>query len=132
MAHPDGWVHGVDGKVFLGSTELAVTDFDGNWSVDSANVTPSTAGGARVSVDGIESFDGTIRFVYNRLTKLTVAPRQLKPRTYATFHLKPDGADDFSFLGLCKSFNFKSGPKSGEVTVEVAVESQGPITYPVS
>lgn len=132
MAHPDGWVHGKDGKFFIGAQDFNVTEFSGDWEVDSADITHTGAAGARVVIDGVEKFDGSVTFIYNVQHKPTVAPQQLKPRTYATVHLKPDGADDFSCLCLCTKFSFKSGPKSGEVSVTVTLMSTGPISYPIS
>lgn len=132
MAHPDGWVHGKDGRFLIGSTDFKVTDFDITWEVDDHDITHTGGNGAQVVIDGIERFDGTVNFVYNILAKPTVAPQQMKPRTYAVCHFKPDGADDFSATCLCKSFRFKSGPKAGEVVVTVAVRSTSAITSPAS
>jgi hypothetical protein len=130
MAHADGWVHGKDGKLLIGSQDFAVTDFGVDWEVDVAVITHTQAGGAQVVLDGVEKFSGTVTFIYNVLHKPTVAPQQLKPRTYAVIHFKPDGADDFSATCLCTKFSWKSGPKAGEVAVTVNVESSGPITAP--
>ena len=124
--------HGKDGKFLVGSTDFAVTDFNLDWSVDDHDITHTGAGGAQVVIDGIERFEGTINFVYDTTNKATVAPQQLKPRTVATVHLKPDGTDDFSASCLCTKFSFASGPKAGEVKVTVNVKSTGAITYPVS
>lgn len=124
------FIHGYKGKFLIGSTDFAVTNFGLDWQVTDEDVTHTGANGYRVPLDGIESFDGTIEFTYDVLNKPTVAPQQLRPRTYATVHLKPDGQDDFSAPILCTKFSFKSGPKAGAVTVTVTVLSAGQITYP--
>lgn len=126
------FIHGKDGKFFIGSTDFPVTDFNGDWSVDDEDITHTDAGGAQVVIDGIERFEGTINFIYNTSAKPTVSPQQMKPRTVATVHLKPDGADDFNCSCLCTKFSFKSGPKAGAVAVTVNVKSTGPISYPIS
>jgi hypothetical protein len=137
--HPAGedpdlntFVHGYKGKCLIGSTDFAVTDFNLDWQVSTEDVTHTQAAGAQVVIDGIESFEGTITFIYDTTSKPTVAPQQMKPRTFLTVHLKPDGADDFSALCLAYKFSFKSGPKAGAVAVTVNVKSSGPITFPVS
>jgi hypothetical protein len=129
---PNSFIHGYKGKFLIGTTDFAVTDFSLDWEVDDANVTHTGAGGAQVLIDGVERFEGTINFVYDTSNKPTVAPQQMKPRTFAAVHLKPDGADDFSATCLCKKFSFRSGPKANEVVVTVNVKSSGPITYPSS
>ena len=128
----NNFVHGRSGKFLIGSTDFNVTDFNVDWSVDTEDITHTGAGGAQVVIDGVERFEGTINFVYDTLNKPTVSPQQMKPRTVATVHLKPDGSDDFSASVLCEKFSFKSGPKAGAVAVTVAVKSTGPITYPTS
>lgn len=129
---PNTFIHGYKGKFLIGSTDFAVTDFDLDWSVDDQDITHTDAGGAQVVIDGVERFEGTINFVYDTSNKPTVSPQQMKPRTVATVHLKPDGSDDFSAPVLCTKFSFKSGPKAGAVAVSVKVKSTGPITYPTS
>jgi hypothetical protein len=101
-----------------------------DWQVTTEDVTHTQAAGAQVVIDGIESFEGTIEFTYDTSNKPTVAPQQMKPRTFAVVHLKPDGSDDFSATVLCYKFSFKSGPKAGAVIVTVNVKSSGAITYP--
>lgn len=129
---PNTFIHGYKGKFLIGSTDFAVTDFNLDWEVDADDVTHTGAGGSQVVLDGVERFEGTITFIYDASNKPTVAPQQLKPRTYAVVHLKPDGADDFSATVLCYKFSFKSGPKAGAVAVTVNVKSSSAITYPVS
>lgn len=129
---PNTFIHGYKGKFLIGTADFAVTDFNLDWSVDDEDITHTDAGGAQVVIDGIERFEGTINFVYDTSNKPTVAPQQMKPRTVATVHLKPDGSDDFSASVLCTRFSFKSGPKAGAVAVAVNVKSTGPITYPTS
>lgn len=126
------FIHGREGKFLIGSTDFAVTDFNLDWSVDDEDITHTGASGAQVVIDGIERFEGTINFIYDTQNKPTVSPQQMKPRTVATVHLKPDGSDDFSASCLCTKFSFKSGPKAGAVAVTVTVKSTGAITYPVS
>ena len=126
------FVHGKSGKFLIGSTDFFVTDFNLDWSVDDEDITHTGGSGAQVLIDGIERFEGTINFVYDTQNKATVAPQQMKPRTVATVHLKPDGTDDFSASCLCVKFSFKSGPKAGAVAVTVNVKSTGPISYPIS
>ena len=126
------FIHGYKGKFLLGTTDFAVTDFNLDWSVDDEDITHTDASGAQVVIDGIERFEGTINFIYDTTNKPTVSPQQMKPRTVATVHLKPDGADDFSASCLCTKFSFKSGPKAGAVAVTVNVKSTGAITYPTS
>src|SRR5690348_15409636 len=126
---PNSFIHGRSGKFLIGAQDFAVMEFDLDWSVTAEDITHTDANGYRVMLDGIESFTGTITFVYDTSNKPTVAPNQLKPRTQATVHLKPDGSDDFSAPILCTKFGFKSGPKAGAVIVTVTVESTGPITY---
>lgn len=127
---PNTFIHGYKGKFLIDLTDFAVTDFGLDWQVTDEDITHTGAAGFQVVLDGIESFDGTITFIYDTSNKPTVAPQQLKPRTYATVHLKPDGADDFSATVLCTKFSFKSGPKAGAVAVTVNVKSSGAITYP--
>jgi hypothetical protein len=124
--------HGKDGKFLIGSTDFAVTDFNVDWSVDDEDITHTGASGAQVVIDGIERLEGTITFIYDTTNKPTVAPQQMKPRTVATCHFKPDGSDDFSASCLCLKFSFKSGPKAGAVAVTVNVKSTGAITSPAS
>lgn len=129
---PNTFISGYKGKFLIGSTDFAVTDFGVDWSVDSDDITHTQAAGAQVVLDSIERFEGTVTFIYDTSNKPTVAPQQMKPRTYATVHLKPDGQDDFSALCLCEKFSFKSGPKAGAVAVTVSLKSSGPITSPNS
>lgn len=129
---PNTFIHGYKGKFLIGATDFAVTDFNLDWSVDDQDITHTDAGGAQVVIDGVERFEGTINFIYDTSNKPTVAPQQMKPRTVATVHLKPDGSDDFSASVLCTKFSFKSGPKAGAVAVTVNVKSTGPIMYPLS
>src|SRR3954452_5199854 len=129
---PNTFIHGYKGKFLIGATDFAVTDFNLDWSVDDEDITHTDAGGAQVVIDGVERFAGTINCVYDTANKPTVAPQQMKPRTVATVHLKPDGSDDFSASVLCTKFSFKSGPKAGAVAVTVNVKSTGAITYPSS
>lgn len=124
------FVHGYKGKFLVGATDFQVTDFGLDWQVTDEDITHTGAAGFQVVLDGIESFEGTITFCYDLDAKATVAPQQLKPRTYATVHLKPDGADNFSAEVLCTKFSWKSGPKAGAVMVTVNVKSSGAITYP--
>jgi hypothetical protein len=126
------FIHGKSGKFLIGSTDFAVMSFNLDWQVEDENITHTGASGAQVLIAGIESFEGTIEFVYDTQNKGTVAPQQMKPGTVAVAHFKPDGSDDFSASCLCTKFSFKSGPKSGAVTVNVNVKSTGAITYPVS
>lgn len=127
---PNTFVHGRSGKFLIGSQDFAVTDFNLDWSVDDEDITHTDANGYQVVIDGIERFEGTINFIYDTSNKPTVAPNQLKPRTTATVHLKPDGSDDFSAPILCTKFSFKSGPKAGAVVVTVTCKSTGTISYP--
>jgi|GEM_PF-3287848 len=129
---PNTFVHGYKGKFLVGSTEFAVTEFNLDWEVDAEDITHTGADGSQVVLDGVERFEGTITFIYDTSNKPTVAPQQLKPRTYAVVHLKPDGSDDFSATVLCQKFSFRSGPKAGAVAVTVHVKSSSAITYPVS
>lgn len=129
---PNTFIHGYKGKFLIGSTDFAVTDFNLDWEVDADDITHTGAGGSQVVLDGVERFEGTITFIYDTTNKPTVAPQQLKPRTFAVVHLKPDGTDDFSATVLCHKFSFKSGPKAGAVAVTVNVKSSSAITYPVS
>ncbi|WP_406699227.1 hypothetical protein V5E97_10155 [Singulisphaera sp. Ch08] len=129
---PNTFIHGYKGKFLIGSTDFAVTDFNLDWEVDADDITHTGAGGSQVVLDGVERFEGTITFIYDTTNKPTVAPQQLKPRTFAVAHLKPDGTDDFSATVLCSKFSFKSGPKAGAVAVTVNVKSSSAITYPVS
>lgn len=129
---PNTFIHGYKGKFLIGSTDFAVTDFNLDWEVTVEDITHTDANGYRVPLDGIESFTGTINFVYDTDNKPTVAPQQMKPRTSAVVHLKPDGSDDFTATVLCTKFSFKAGPKAGAVMVTVTVESSGAITYPTS
>jgi hypothetical protein len=129
---PNTFISGYKGKFVIGATDFAVTDFNLDWSVDNDDITHTQANGAQVVLDSIERFEGTITFIYDTSNKPTVAPQQMKPRTYAVCHLKPDGADDFSANCLCYKFSFKSGPKAGAVAVTVNVKSSGPITSPNS
>lgn len=129
---PNTFVHGYKGKFLIGSTDFAVTDFNLDWEVDADDITHTGAGGSQVVLDGVERFEGTITFIYDTENKPTVAPQQLRPRTFAVVHLKPDGADDFSATVLCYKFSFRSGPKAGAVAVTVNVKSSSAITYPVS
>jgi hypothetical protein len=124
--------HGKDGKFLIGSTDFQVTDFGVDWSVDDQDITHTGASGAQVLIDGIERLEGTVTFIYDTTNKPTVAPQQMKPRTVATCHFKPDGTDDFSASCLCTKFSFKSGPKAGAVEVTVNVKSTGAITSPAS
>jgi hypothetical protein len=129
---PNTFIHGYKGKFLIGATDFAVTDFNLDWEVDADDVTHTGAGGSQVVLDGVERFEGTITFIYDTSNKPTVSPQQLKPRTFAVVHLKPDGTDDFSATVLCYKFSFKSGPKAGAVAVTVNVKSSSAITYPVS
>lgn len=129
---PNTFIHGYKGKFLIGATDFAVTDFGLDWEVSSEDITHTGAAGFQVVLDGIEKFSGTITFCYDTSNKPTVAPQQMKPRTFAAVHLKPDGTDDFSATVLCQKFSFKSGPKAGAVMVTVNVESSGPITYPLT
>ena len=129
---PNTFIHGYKGKFLIGATDFAVTDFNLDWEVDADDITHTGAGGSQVVLDGVERFEGTITFIYDTANKPTVAPQQLKPRTFAVVHLKPDGTDDFSATVLCSKFSFKSGPKAGAVAVTVNVKSSSAITYPVS
>lgn len=129
---PNTFIHGYKGKCLIGSTDFAVTDFNLDWEVDADDITHTGAGGSQVVLDGVERFEGTITFTYDTSNKPTVAPQQLKPRTFFTVHLKPDGTDDFSALVLAYKFSFKSGPKAGAVSVTASVKSSGPITYPLT
>jgi hypothetical protein len=129
---PNTFIHGYKGKFLIGSTDFAVTDFNLDWEVDADDITHTGAGGSQVVLDGVERFEGTITFIYDTSNKPTVAPQQMKPRTFAVVHLKPDGADDFSATVLCYKFSFKSGPKAGAVAVTVNVKSSSAITFPVS
>lgn len=124
------FIHGYKGKFLVGSTDFQVTDFGLDWSVTDEDITHTGAAGFQVVLDGIESFEGTITFCYDLDAKPTISPQQLKPRTYATVHLKPDGVDDFAAEVLCTKFSWKSGPKAGAVMVTVNVKSNGAITYP--
>lgn len=126
------FVHGYKGKFLIGTTDFAVTKFDLDWTVDDEDITHTDAGGAQVVIDGVERFAGTIDFIYDTSNKPTVAPQQMKPRTPATVHLKPDGVDDFSAPVLCLGFKFSSGPAAGAVKVTVNVKSTGAIVYPTS
>lgn len=128
----NSFVHGYKGKFLIGSTDFAVTEFNFDWQVTDEDITHTGANGFGVPLDGIESFEGTVNFIYDTSNKPTVSPQQMKPRTYATVHMKPDGADDFSALVLCTKFSFKSGPKAGAVAVTVNVKSSGQITYPLT
>lgn len=126
------FIHGYKGKFLIGSTDFQVTDFSVDWEVESEPITHTGAAGAQVVLDGVEKISGTVTFVYDTAARPTVSPQQMKPRTFATIHFKPDGTDDFSVLCLCSKFSFKSGPKAGVVYVTVNVESSGPITYPLT
>lgn len=126
------FIHGKDGTFLIGAQAFKVTDFNIDWSVDDEDITHTGGNGAQVILDGIERMDGTVNFVYDTSAKPTVAPNQLKPRTTAVLHFKPDGTDDFSASCLCTKFSFKSGPKAGAVTVTVTVRSNGAISSPVS
>jgi len=126
------FIHGRLGKFLIGATDFAVTDFNLDWQVTDEDITHTDANGYQVVIDGIESFEGTINFIYDTTNKPTVSPQQMKPRTVATVHLKPDGVDDFTASVLCTKFSFKSGPKAGAVAVTVNVKSTGAITYPSS
>ena len=127
----NNYVSGWRGKVFIGSTELFVMDFNLDWQVGTDDITHTGAAGSRVVLDNIESFDGTLSFVYDTLNKPTVSP-VMKPRTFAVVHLKPEGSDDFSANCLFSKFSWKSGPKAGAITITCNVMSSGPITYPLS
>lgn len=124
------FIHGYKGKFLIGSTDFQVTDFSVDWEVESEPITHTGAGGAQVVLDGVEKISGTVTFVYDTAARPTVAPQQMKPRTFATIHFKPDGTDDFAAEFLCQKFSFKSGPKAGVVYVTVNVESNSAITYP--
>lgn len=124
------FIHGYKGKFLVGSTDFQVTEFSVDWDVEVEPITHTGANGAQVVLDGVEKISGTVTFVYDLDAKPTVSPQQLKPRTYATIHFKPDGADDFACECLCSKFSFKSGPKAGAVYVTVNVESNSAITYP--
>lgn len=124
------FIHGYKGKFLIGATDFDVTEFGVDWDVEVEPITHTGAGGAQVVLDGVEKISGTVTFVYDTTNKPTVAPQQMKPRTFATIHFKPDGVDDFSAEFLCSKFSFKSGPKAGAVYVTVNVESNSAITYP--
>lgn len=129
---PNTFVSGTKGKFIIGTTDFSVTDFNLDWSVDDEDITHTGANGYQVVIDNVERFEGTINFIYDTSNKPTVAPQQMKPRTYATVHLKPDGSDDFTAPILCTKFSFKSGPKAGAVATTVMVKSTGAISYPNS
>lgn len=124
------FVHGKSGKFFVGATDFKVTNFDCTWEVDTEDITHTGNSGAQVMIDGIEKANGTVTFIYDTAAKPTVAPQDLKPRTQAILHLKPDGTDDFSFTALCTRFRFKSGPKAGAVEVTVDFMSNSVISSP--
>ncbi len=126
------FIHGKDGTFVIASQAFKVTDYSVDWSVDDEDITHTGAAGAQILIDGIERFEGTVNFIYDTSAKPTVAPNQMKPRTTAVFHFKPDGTDDFTASCLCVKFGFKSGPKAGAVAVTVNVKSSGAITSPVS
>lgn len=126
------FVHGKDGKFLIGATDFQVTDFNVDWSVDDEDITHTGAGGSQVILDGIERLEGTVTFIYDTDNKPTVAPQDLRPRTIAVIHFKPDGVDDFTASCICLKFSFKSGPKAGAVAVTVNVKSTGAITAPAA
>lgn len=129
---PAQFIHGYKGKFLIGATDFQVTEFSVDWEIEAEAITHTGAGGAQVMLDGVEKISGSVTFVYDLNAKPTIAPQQLKPRSVATIHFKPDGVDNFSADFLCSKFSFKSGPKAGVVYVTVTVESTSAITYPVS
>lgn len=129
---PNTFIHGKDGTVAIGATVFVVKQFAFKMSITKEDITHSGADGNQVLLPGIKSATGTLTFTYDTSNKPTIAPQQMTPGTVATLHLKPDGSDDYSFDALFHDFDFKSGPKAGDVECTVEASSTGPITVPAA
>lgn len=126
------FVHGKSGTFTIGATPFKVEQFGFDHSCGEDEITHSGANGFQVMLAGVEAAEGNATFVYDTAAKPTVSPQNMKAGVTATFSLKPDGTDNFTFDALCTKFSWSSGPKAGAVRCNVTFRSTGTITQPTS
>lgn len=126
------FVHGKTGTFAINGNLFKTEQFGFDHSCNEDEITHTGANGYQVILAGVESAEGNATFVYDTAAKPTVSPQSMKAGVTATFALKPDGSDNFTFDAVCTKFSWASGPKSGAVRCNVTFRSTGTITVPTS